>query len=284
MFLQALVEKDLAEAAAYLVRMAHTCKLEQVETRIAVFTGQAAEHILEVTRSQEIDLIVMSRHGYTGFKRWALGSVAQRVVRHSPALVLLLHEHDQKLAEQPVHTLRATVALDGSPFAEAALLPAAHLVTALSLPESSELHLLQLVKFPPFEEAFDFRPAATVDFRQLALREAENSLQSARTQFLHLSPEMANLRLTFSVEACPAIAERLVEMTEQDKEIAPSSRNDLLVLTTHGRSGLKRWLLGSVTERVLHGSTLPLLIVHPPRRFDLSADEGRGEQSELNVC
>lgn len=117
-FLQALVEKDLAEAAAYLVRMAHTCKLEQVETRIAVFAGQAAEHILEVARSQEIDLIVMCRHGYTGFKRWALGSVAQRVVRHSPAPVLLLHEHDQKLAEQPGYALRATVALDGSPFAD----------------------------------------------------------------------------------------------------------------------------------------------------------------------
>lgn len=262
-FLQTLVKKDLAESAAYLARMAQTCQSEKVEARIAVFTGLAAEQILEVAHSQQIDLIVMCSHGYTGFKRWALGSIAQKVTRQSLTPVLLLREQNRRLPEQFGHSIRATVALDGSVFAESALLPAARLVTALSTPEVGELHLMQLVELPTIEEEFDSLLEANFDFRQTALREAGSYLQDARARLLCALPGRPGLRLTSSVEECIDVAERLVEITEMGKGIGTSRTSDLLALTTHGRSGLRRWLLGSVTERVLHGSTLPLLIVHP---------------------
>lgn len=264
-FLQELLERDLATAAAYLANKARLCKGEQVETHIAVFTGQAAERILEVAHAQEIDLIVLCSHGYTGLRRWALGSVAQRVIRHSQTPVLLLREQHRPLAEQLGQSLRATVALDGSSFAEAALLPTAHLVKALSTPQEGELHLLQLVHLPTMEEEFDLLLESDFDFRQSALTEAGNYLRYARTQFLRSFAGQPGLRLTCSVEECTNVAERLVDITEKGQGIGDASTSDLLALTTHGRSGFKRWLLGSVTERVLHGSCLPLLIVHPPK-------------------
>lgn len=282
MFLQTLVERDLTDATEYLTRTAHACRSAGVATKIAVFTGQAAEQILEVARSQQIDLIVMCSHGYTGFKRWALGSVAQKVARSSPMPVLLLREKHTALSEQPGHALRATVALDGSGFAEAALLPTAHLVNALSAPEVGELHLLHLVDLPTIEEEYGSFLEADFDFRQTAVQEAGSYLQGVRTQFLRTFSGGSGLRLTFSVEEGADVADRLVEITEKGKGIGTPQISDLLALTTHGRSGLRRWLLGSVTERVLHSSTLPLLIVHPqpiaPSSPEASMNKETGER------
>lgn len=265
MFLQTLVERDLKDATEYLTSTAHACRSEGVATKIAVFTGQAAEQILEVARSQQIDLIVMCSHGYTGIKRWALGSVAQKVARSSPMPVLLLREKHTALSEQSGHALRATIALDGSVFAEAALLPTAHLVSALSAPEVGELHLLHLVDLPTIEEEYGSFLEADFDFRQTAIQEAGSYLQGVHAQFLRTFSGSggSGLRLTSSVEEGADVADRLVEITEKGKGIGTPQISDLLALTTHGRSGLRRWLLGSVTERVLHSSTLPLLIVHP---------------------
>ncbi len=167
-FLQKLREKDLIEATAYLASVAHLPELEGIEMRIAVYAGQAASHILDVAREQEIDLIVLCSHGYTGFKGWALGSVAQKVSRHSPIPVLLLRDQDLKLKEKMAHPLRATVALDGSPFAETALLGALDIVTALSAPEEGELHLLQLVEMSTIEEEFGYMLGTDFNFRKTA--------------------------------------------------------------------------------------------------------------------
>lgn len=258
--LQTLMEKDLMNAQAYLARTAHACKQEGVVARIAVFTGQAAAQILEVARAQGIDLIVMCSHGYTGFKCWALGSVAQKVIRHSRMPVLLLR--GPQTLGQPGRPLRVTVALDGSPPAEAALVPASQLVTALSPPDEGELHLLQLVHLPTLADECNLLLNAEFDFRQAALLEAGRSLQESRAHLLRMFPEKPGFRLTCAVEECNDVAARLIDITEKDQGIAPSQRSDLLALATHGYCKLRCCLMGSITERILHHSTLPLLIVH----------------------
>jgi nucleotide-binding universal stress UspA family protein len=255
------MEKDLTDAQVYLARTAHACKQEGVTARIAAFTGQAAEQILEVAHAQGIDLIVMCSHGHTGFKRWALGSVAQKVVRHSQMPVLLLR--GRHVLGQPGRPLRVTVALDGSPLAETALGPAAQLVTALSLPDKGELHLLHLVHLPTLEEEWNLLLNAEFDFRQAALLEASRSLRELRARFLQSFSEQPGFHLTCSVEECNDIAERLIKIVEKGEGIGTSQTSDLLAMTTRGYAGLRRYLLGSITERVLHHSTLPLLIVHP---------------------
>src|SRR5258708_10093057 len=103
-----------------------------------VVSGDIAPSLLQAIQRESIDLIVLCSHGYTGFKRWALGSVAQKVVRQSPVPVFLLREQHLQLTDKVVQPVRAAIALDGSSFAEAALLPTAHLVAALSSPSAGD--------------------------------------------------------------------------------------------------------------------------------------------------
>ncbi len=196
-------------------------------------------------------------------KHWALGSVAQKVSRQSPVPILLLRDQNVKLKEKMAHPLRATVALDGSPFAEAVLSSARDLVTALSAPKAGELHLLQLVEMPAVEEEFGYVLDADFDLRKVALQEAGAYLQALRERLLHELPAQSSLQITWSVEECKDVADAIIQIAAQGGGIGTHQTSDLIALTTHGRSGLHRWLVGSVTEHVLQGSTLPLLILHP---------------------
>lgn len=261
-FLHEVQEKKRAGIAAYLAGIATSGELQHLQTHTAVFSGQPAAQILDVARQQSCDLIIMGSHGYTGIKRWALGSVAQKVARLSSAPVLLVRDQGPPLQE--VQAVRALVALDGSPFAEAALSPSLQLVAALSAPGAGELHLVQLIETPTIEEEFGFLLEAKSDFRQTALQTAGEYLQALRIKFLQDDEVPTALRITWAVEECRDVADALIQIARTGRGIGPNRQaSNLIALTTHGRSGLQRWIAGSIAERVLSGSTLPLLIVHP---------------------
>ncbi len=279
-FVQEVLEKERAGAAAYLARVAASDALKGIPTRVAVFSGPPASQIIDVAQEQGCDLIVLCSHGYTGFKRWALGSVAQKVARLSSVPVLLVRAKNLKLNEQIARGVRALVALDGSPFAEAVLSPSAHLVAALSAPEQGELHLVQLVETPTIEEEFGFMLDEDFNYRQTALHAAGNYLQALRAKLVQDSALPEGIRITWAVEECKDVADALIQMAESGRGILSQKPSDLVALTTHGRGGLHRWLAGSVTERVLYGSTLPLLIVHP-RGSAVSLIEENEESSPL---
>src|SRR5216684_4450698 len=149
LMMEQVIETELAVASSYLDRVAKARELTGIETTTDVMFGLPAQDILAVAESRSVDLIVMCSHGRTGFTRWVLGSVAQKVVRQSPVPVFVLREGE---AVPPAsHTdaarpISALVALDGSPLAETALAPAANLVAALAAPTQGALHLTQVVK------------------------------------------------------------------------------------------------------------------------------------------
>jgi nucleotide-binding universal stress UspA family protein len=262
-YLQEMLEKERIEAAAYLEEITASPALVGIKSQSAVFSGSAASMLLHVAQQEDIDLIVLCSHGYTGFKRWALGSVAQKVARYSPIPILLVREQNLKLKEQIAQGIRALVALDGSPFAEAILYPSAQLVAALSAPGQGELHLVQLVETPTIEEEFGFMLDDDFNYRQTALRAAGNYLQALHAKLVQDSALPEGVHITWAVEECKDVADALIQMAESGRGILSQKPSDLIALTTHGRGGLQRWIAGSVTERVLHGSTLPLFIVHP---------------------
>lgn len=271
LYLQKVQEKSLVEATVYLSKLAHELELDGIETRIAVFSGQPASLILDVANAQEIDLIVLCSHGHIGFQRWTLGGTSQKVMRQSPVPVLLLREQNPKAPAKIAHPFRATVALDGSPFAEATLWPAAHLVAALNAPGEGELHLLQLVDMPLIEEEFGYVLDSDFHFRHVALQEAGNYLQAVHARLVRELPPTLGLHISWSVEECKDVADALLQTAECGKGIGLHKASHLIALATHGRSGLQRWLLGSVTQHMLHGSTLPLLIIRPPKTASLPA-------------
>lgn len=268
LYFQELHEKERVDARDYLAGIAVSSEFAGLEMHHAVVSGEVAPSLLQVIQREGIDLVALCSHGYTGLKRWALGSVAQKVVRQSPVPVFLLREQGLNLTNKVDQPILATVALDGSSFAETALLPAAYLVAALSSPAKGEVLLLQIVQMLTEQEQREFRQRGhDVDFRQAVLRAADGSLQAARANLLRELSGTSGVQTAWSVIEDGDPAETLIQAAEVGKEPGiPAS--DLLVLTTHGRTGIQRWMLGSVTERVLQGSTLPLLIVHPPEPME----------------
>lgn len=106
------------------------------------------------------------------------------------------------------------MALDGSPFAETALHPAAALVAALSTPATGELYLTQLVQLPTLEEEMEQgRLGIDVDIRQSMLRHAGEYMEAVREQ-LHRKIADSHVAITWSVEECKDIAEALINSAE----------------------------------------------------------------------
>jgi nucleotide-binding universal stress UspA family protein len=256
---------DLTEAERYLSSLTLHHELKYVKTEIVTQLGEAASMILTAARAHHADVIVLCCHGATGMTRWLLGSVALKVSKHSPLPVLVLREGESGASLLHLRSdcpLRALMALDGSPFAEAALTPTAQLLTALSIPPiQAELHLLRVIKLPSEAQLHTFHHRYDVNVFDLKRCEAEHYLRTTADRLSNGITLQPGLHVKTSVIEGKDIAEALIQVA-QSKD--PTHRYGLLAITTHGRSGLQHWTLGSIAERVLAGARLPLFIVRPP--------------------
>lgn len=249
-----LAEREEQEAHDYLNAVAASPVLHGVNVKTAVGIGVPAQVILDTIQATRADGVIIGSHGRTGLSRWVLGSVAQAIVRHSSAPVLLLREQGSALSDDEAHTrpLRILVSLDGSELAEAALGPAQLLGEAISEPGGYELHLVRVIQYPNTVGA---DPA-----RDKARASAQAYLTSLAERFSAAAPVVTIVVL----DQDPADA--LARMTRPGEQVAgapDADGYDLMAMATHGRSGLARLAIGSVTERVLTGATAPALIVRP---------------------
>lgn len=254
------------EARGYLVHITRSEALAGIDTEIEVMAGEAAASILAVAGSSQADIIVLCSHGYSGSKRWALGSVADKVIRHASAPVLLLRETGPVIPpSQPSHTFHALVSLDGSRFSAAALSPAARLVAALAAPLQGSLHLFHVIEV----QATDGRWKSHASAGAQLVERQEDARAYLATIMKRLENELGSdvqIAITASVVTGSDVVESILqagENAEGSDEQGVSGPYDLIAMATHGRSGLPRLMLGSVTERIIHRTTLPMLIVHP---------------------
>ncbi len=272
--MQTIVDADIDEAEKDLAGLTVSADLREIPTETVVQVGPTASTILSLAYSYNADVIVMCSHGYTGITRWALGSVAEKVARHSSIPVLILREGGPiPTGPRPERTgpFRVLVPLDGSLRAKAALTPAAYLASALSASSSGALHLVRVIKPTPSMEE-DER-----EEKKQMLHKAKSYLSST-TQHLReglIAPTVASHRLTitWSVAVDTDVAEALVRVAENGEDAEGAGifgGCDVIAMATHGRSGLQRWAIGSVTERVLNATKLPLLIVRPSDRMEQS--------------
>jgi nucleotide-binding universal stress UspA family protein len=261
-YAQEILDTEQANAENYLANVARSTSLAGIKTQTKALSGTAAMTILDVARDEHIDIIVMCSHGDTGFKRWALGSVVLQVSRHSPVPVLVLREEGPAPTSSfpdhlhPLRSVTAMVALDGSNLAEAALEPAAYLVAALAAPAQGTLLLTSVVNLAAIKNRSDKQKQA-LDDAKAYLKDTAERLQAGEVAKL-------NLAIGWSIASDKDVADALIRAAENG-EIAEGSQEfagcDLLAMATHGRGGMQRWVMGSVTERVLGTTKLPLLIV-----------------------
>ncbi len=239
------------EAQAYLNLVASTMTASDVVIETKIVNGSSAEAIVQYAEGAGIDLIVMSSHGRTGSRRWVYGSVAEKVMHHAPCATAIIRAHVEVSMFQ---NRKILVPLDGSELAERALGPALALARAVN----SNVYLLRVVaagepmpeSMRPTGEQVEAAFTAT-DLEEKG--EAEAYLQSVFSKF-------ENTRLFFDVQTTSGdVADTIVTYAD-DNHI------DLIVISSHGRSGLGRWLHGSVAEKVLRGATCATLIVREQRQ------------------
>ncbi len=137
------------------------------------------------------------------------------------------------------------VCLDGSPLAEAAL---PHAQT-LASDDEAEIVLLRISADPAAEFSFS-DPSIADNFIQDMEAEALRYMQSARGKL-----QKAGCRTSFLIRQ-GAIAETILQTASEIKA-------DVIVMSTHGRSGIQRWLLGSVADRVVTNSNTPVMLIRP---------------------
>lgn len=268
----ALADADRREAQAYLTSIAGLPALSGINTEVGVFTGPPAVSILDAATAYKADAIVITSHGRTGMSRWALGSVAEHVFRNAHIPVVVMREHGLSPAERQgsePKPLRVLVPLDESPQAETALEPAMELAKALAGTASGTVHLLCVV-------------AAGVDPMDLPM--VEQATAKAKQYLVELSERLQaqqpEVHVTWAVASASDAASGILRVAErQDAQRGDehSGGADLIALASHGRTGLKRWMVGSVAERVLHATSLPMLIVR-------SGGESALERAEEQVA
>jgi nucleotide-binding universal stress UspA family protein len=255
---ESVMEEINAQPLNYLSRVSKTAELVGVQTEIRVEFGEVAPAILAAIEPLEVDLVVMCSHGYSGFKRWALGSITHKIIPHSPVPVLVLRDGGPALKTKALSVL---VALDGSRLAESVLVHVVQLATALAPAMRVTLHLVRVVDVQAGYGYGRFAANALADqYREEAKHEAQAYLSAVAQRLIDREDTAPDCIVTTSIAVNPDVAEALVQLTEE--ELHTGGRFDLLAMATHGRGGLQRWVLGSVTERVLHHSRLPVLIVH----------------------
>ena len=268
---QKIIDADVAEAKQYLEDVICLDSLRGVQVETEVIVGTASSTILSVAEVGRFDLIVLCSHGSSGMRRWLLGSVAEKVARYAPVPVLLLREGGPALVGVPPQaegSLCALIPLDGSARAEAALLPAARLIAALAAPGPASLHLTRVVaQLQPTESGQREWEAQVHETRQYLSAAAAHLRESLEEASLSTN----SIAITWSIICDDDIAAgilRVAETGEITEAVDGVERADVIAMATHGYSGIQRWALGSITERVLHACKLPMLVVRPAEMIE----------------
>lgn len=218
-----------------------------IETHATV--GEPAAEILGFTERMERDLIAMATHGHGGIAHWAFGSVARKVLTAATVPTLIVRPKGPPAhPEEPATIRNILVPLDGSDLAAAALPLVRELAPALG----ARVTLVRVVTAPSLTDVIAPNMVLQPEYFGRSLAEVQAAAEAYLTQvsagFTTLGVTTVSLMPTGNAAA--AILEILGDGTY-----------DLVVMTTHGRTGIKRWAMGSVAERIVEASHAPVLLL-----------------------
>jgi nucleotide-binding universal stress UspA family protein len=241
---------DCGEACTYLDEVAARFPPEvQVESHVHTSeVSDVARSIVEHVTELESDLIVMCTHGHGGLRRWLFGSIAQQVLSLGTSPVLLIQP--DKVGSAPTFSCRRLlVPLDGDPEHEQGLPVAAKLAQICS----AVLHLVMVVHT---RDTLSGERASTARLLPTTMSALLDMTQQGAEEYLnrHVTRLQAEgLSVTASVgRGAPAA---VITRTAQQVE------TDLIVLGTHGKTGMDAFWSGSVTPRIFGRAHVPLLLV-----------------------
>lgn len=233
-------ERQSVLYSAYLADAAK--KLTQAvgyEVRTELWAGVPDQEIQKVATAREIDLLMLTTHGRSGISRWTIGSVADKIIRRADRPTFVVGP--QAVARGASAAIKRILApVDGSGLGERGLVYAGNWAKALS----AELHVVRVVNLPVMTPE-DSLVAYNADVMQ--------SLRDAAEHYLRQLPATTGVKPASTAVLTGSTASELIGYCEEQGI-------DLVVMSSHGRRGMMRAVLGSTTDRMLHAPA-PVLIV-----------------------
>ncbi|MEW6304940.1 MAG: universal stress protein [Verrucomicrobiota bacterium] len=205
-----------------------------------VLCGGPPHELARAAQDRGCDLIVLSTHGYTGWKHIALGGTAERVVRFAPCPVLVVRA-DSPPPANPGEFKHLLLPTDFSKASQGAL----QLAAAFTREFGADATLLHVVESPNYP---------TWGYVNLAIRDEQLTREALE--------RLEGMRGHFDREAGARILVRTGNAPYTIAEVAREQKQDLILISMHGHTGLARVLLGSVTERVVRLAPCPVLVGH----------------------
>jgi nucleotide-binding universal stress UspA family protein len=233
-------QHELAQdALVYLETIRKSNEQPEFSIRLQVLDGDAASAIVDAACAEQVDLIIMSTRGYSGLTRWVLGSVTEKVLLSAPCPVLAIRAAR--------HLQRILITLDGSSLAERAIESGLSLARSLK----AEVTMLRCVPHIVADGKLDEHE------RGLSRRMQEDLLIEAKEYLRARSDEAAESGVAIKTDV------RIGSPAASILEYVDTYGIDLITMATHGHTGLKRWVYGSVTAKVLRSVSCSMLVVRP---------------------
>jgi nucleotide-binding universal stress UspA family protein len=233
--------EDIAEKQLSKVVDSHGS--DDMKITIAKRRGvSAAPAILEYASEKDIDLIVMGTHGRRGVGHLLLGSAAEEVVRLADCPVLTVRESEKPKSLEAVNKI--LVPIDFSEYSKRALIYAAEIAKSYD----SQLQVLHVI-----EETI--HPAFSLSGKSSIFDLIPNIEEDCKNRMEKMLKESVNANIK---------AETFVKGGRAPNDIinfAKENSSDLIVIATHGLTGLEHLLLGSVTEKVVRMARCPVFTV-----------------------
>ncbi|MGN6732588.1 MAG: universal stress protein [Candidatus Binatia bacterium] len=244
-FLDTMIEEGMHSSENYLRGVAQSFSGAAVSCKVE--KGRAEDVIIERGETDTAMLIAMATHGRSGLNRFLLGSVAEKVLRGAANALLLVRATEVAAPGKSEASFKSIIVpLDGSELAESILPMAAGMAKKLGL----EVVLFRAYHIPYNAYAGDDGFYA-VNYDELisAVRDETND---------YLEKRVAEIK-KLGVEKVSALSK---EGFAGDEIIAIGRKTPdaLIAMCSHGRSGVKRWVLGSVTENVVRHTADPVLV------------------------
>ena len=235
------------QSEAYLSRIAGGLNGLGVQTRVLVRYGVPAAQIVEEAEREDDTLIAMSTRGRAGIGRWVMGSVTDRVLHTTMTPLLVVHpERGGPAVDSVAEIKNLIVPLDGSPLAETVLPEAGQLARAAGA---------LVILFRVLDEA----SRSSLNVSELAAVGVSEATQEERQAAEYLGERAETLREAGVRE----VRTRVVRgrPAEEIEELARTTDDSMIIACTHGRSGVGRAVMGSVTDRLARHGGDPALIV-----------------------
>ena len=259
-FKSEIILLHISEPAESHYRHMHQLYIEEVAQRMkerikrvkpVLITGKSAEEIIGYAEKNEVGLLIMTSHGRSGIMSWATGSIASKLLQAATVPVMLVRAvKPERKVQRPVLLNRILLPQDGSQAGEAAVDYVGELMSRLGS---------EVILFGVISSGQHIRSVGGLDYihypeEQLEIfrKEAQEYLDGV---YRRLKSRKGSVKVTLKV------GDKVGDVGQEILKFAEEKGVSLIAISSHGHSGIERWVFGSIANKVVLNSQAPVLVV-----------------------